>query len=530
MSLRKDGARQGPPFRRVLIANRGEIALRVIRACHDLGIETVAIHSDADADARHVRAADQAIRIGPPPASESYLRIDAVVEAAVASGSDAVHPGYGFLSERPAFAEACRDAGLTFVGPEPATLRGLGDKLHARRAAAGVGVPVVPGSLEPIPVERADGFDAIADAASQIGFPLLVKAAAGGGGRGMRVVLEPRDLPAAVAAAAHEAEAAFGDGAVYLERRIDAARHIEVQLLGDAAGSVVAIGERDCSVQRRHQKLVEEGPAPGLEPAARQRLHALATAVARAVGLRNAATAEFLVEPGGEAWFLEVNARLQVEHGVTELITGLDLVQEQLWLAAGWPLGADVLAVAADAAHPARHAIEVRLSAEDPGRGFAPTAGRLGRWRAPSGLGVRMDDWVEDGTVIGGDYDPLLGKLLVVDADRPRAIARMVRALDELEVSGLQTTLPFHRWLMADPAFRAAELAIDFVDRRWRPDAMRAAAAGVAADAAARHHAADAGHPGQVMPSPDGRMATPTGSRSPWRAAGRAEAVDRWPR
>ncbi len=311
-------------------------------------------------------------------------------------------------------------------------------------------MPVVPGTLEPVAVDRADAVETILDETAAIGYPLLVKAAAGGGGRGMRAVDRPEDLPGALASASHEAMAAFGDGRVYLERRIGGARHVEVQLLGDAHGAVVALGERDCSIQRRHQKLVEEAPAPGLEPSFRRRLHGMAIDVARAVGLRNAATAEFLVAPDGEAWFLEVNARLQVEHGVTELVTGLDLVHEQLWIAAGRPLRDEVMHVAADAARPAYHAIEVRISAEDPGRSFAPVPGRIGRWRAPTGPGVRMDDWVEDGSQVGGDYDPLLGKLLVVETDRPQAIARMARALEALEVTGLQTTLPFDRWLMAD--------------------------------------------------------------------------------
>lgn len=522
MSLRKDAAGDhvpDPPFRRVLVANRGEIALRVMRACRDLGIETVAVYSDADAGTRHVRSADQAVRIGPAPATESYLSVGAIIEAAVVTGADAIHPGYGFLSERPALAEACVAAGIRFVGPEPATLLGLGDKLHARRAAATVGVPVVPGTLQPAAVDRADAEEELRAEALEIGFPMLVKAAAGGGGRGMRIVDRLEDLTAALTAASHEALAAFGDGRVYLERRVDGARHVEVQLLGDAQGTIVALGERDCSIQRRHQKLVEEAPAPGLTPDFRRRLHEMATDVARAVGLQNAATAEFLVGPGGEAWFLEVNARLQVEHGVTELITGLDLVQEQLWIAAGRPLSEAVVSAAADAAEPAYHAIEVRLSAEDPGRSFAPVPGRIGRWRAPGGPGVRMDDWVEDGTRVGGDYDPLLGKLLVVDTDRPLAIARMARALEELEVTGLQTTLAFDRWLMTDPGFQAGELSTDFVDRRWHPGPLRAAAAAAAAEAVASGYAADG----------EADAATPRHARLGWRETARREAVDRWP-
>ncbi len=496
MSLRKDasaGFGLSRPFRRVLVANRGEIALRIIGACQALGVETVAVFSDADAGARHVRAADAAVRIGPAPAADSYLRIDAIIAAAQATEADAIHPGYGFLSEQPALAEACAAAGITFVGPTPATLLGLGDKLHARRAATTVGVPVVPGTLRPADLEQPAGVEALVAEAGRIGYPVLVKAAAGGGGRGMRVVEQAADLPAALAAAAHEAKAAFGDGSVYLEQRIDGARHVEVQLLGDALGAIIALGERDCSIQRRHQKLVEEAPAPGLSPDQRRRVHEMATDVARAVGLRNAATAEFLLGQDGQAWFLEVNARLQVEHGVTELVTGIDLVQEQLWIAAGRPLSAAVMAAAAHAAEPAYHAMEVRLSAEDPGQGFAPAPGRIGRWRPPGGDGIRVDDWVEDGSRIGGEYDPLLAKLLVVADDRAQAIGRMTQALDELEVTGIQTTLPFDRWLMRDQRFQAGDVSTDFVDRHWRPEALRAQAAARAADAVASAYAADLG-------------------------------------
>ncbi len=338
-SLRKDAGPGGvPPFARVLVANRGEIAVRIIRACHELGMEAVAVYSDADAEARHVRLADVAVRIGPPPPSESYLRIDAIVEAARSTGAQAIHPGYGFLAERASFARAVEDAGLVFVGPPSDSIDALGDKLHARRTARSVGVDAVPGTLEPAPVDRPDQIASIVAEAERIGFPLLVKAAAGGGGRGMRRVTTAAELPAALAGGSREAASAFGDGSVYLEREIVPARHIEVQLLGDATGHVVAIGERDCSLQRRHQKLVEEAPAPGLSIDERRELHAMAVKVATAAGLRNAATAEFLRAPDGSFYFLEVNTRLQVEHGVTELVSGLDIVREQFWLAAGRPL------------------------------------------------------------------------------------------------------------------------------------------------------------------------------------------------
>ena len=527
-SLRKDG---GLPFARILIANRGEIALRIIRTCRDLGVETVAVYSDADADAAHVRAADVAVRLGPAPASESYLRSDAIVDAAGATGAEAIHPGYGFLSERAAFARAVTDAGLVFIGPSPAAIDALGDKLTARRTAKEAGVPVVPGTFEPAAVGRADDAAAIVAAAEAIGFPLLVKASAGGGGRGMRHVTSSTALPAALAAGSAEALAAFGDGAVYLEREVRPARHIEVQLLGDADGTIVALGERDCSIQRRHQKLVEESPAPGLTPEERAELHDLAIRAARAASLHNAATAEFLFDDERRFWFLEVNARLQVEHGVTELVTDLDLVAEQLWIAAGAPLPEAVLTAGAAALAPTRHAIEVRLAAEDPSRAFAPSPGRVGEWRMPSGPGVRVDTAIRAGERVPPDYDPLIAKIMTVGPDRGTAIDRMRRALDEVTVSGIQTTLPFDRALMRDPAFGEGDLSTDWVDARWDGEASRRdalmVAAQVAATVADAHGAGPAAHHAGVAPAPSLRKDT---AGSAWRAAGRASAVERWPR
>ena len=533
MSLRKD-SRLGRPFRRLLIANRGEIALRIIRACHDLGCEAVAVFSDADAASPHVRAADLAMRIGPAPAAQSYLRVDAIIDAARQSAAEAIHPGYGFLSEQPALADACAAADIVFVGPAPATLAGLGDKLAARRTAAAAGVPTVPGLFEPLALSGPGWEDQLARTAEGIGYPLLVKAAGGGGGRGMRRVDDPATLAAAAASASREAAAAFADAQVYLERYVERARHVEVQLLGDDHGTVAALGERDCSIQRRHQKLIEEAPAPGLDGHQRRRLHGLGLAVARAVGLTNAATAEFLLDPAGEFWFLEVNARLQVEHGVTELVSGIDLVHEQLWIAAGWPLSDTVLAAAAAAAEPGAHAIELRISAEDPGRSFAPSPGTITRWREPSGPDVRVDAGVEEGTLVGADYDPLLAKLMVVGTDRAAALQRMRQVLASLEIGGVQTTAPFHHWLLDQAAFAdASGLATDFVDREWRPAplvqaaALRAAAAAAAhaAEASARVSAGALAAGGATTPSVadesasrDGASASPAAAGGWWQA------------
>ncbi len=523
-------------IRRVLVANRGEIALRIIRACHEMGLEAVAVYSDADRRSPHVRAADLAVRLGPPPAVDSYLRGDLVLQAAIDAGADAIHPGYGFLSERAPFAAACEAAGVTFVGPASETLGGLGDKLAARLAAREVGVPIVPGTLEPAPVTDVETASSVLADADRVGWPLMVKASAGGGGRGMRRVDRREDLPAALVAASREAEAAFGDGAVYLERYVEGARHVEVQLLGDAQGTIVALGERDCSVQRRHQKLVEEAPAPGLDEPARRRLHALGVAVARTFRLRNAATAEFLLAPDGSTWFLEVNTRLQVEHGVTELVAGVDLVQEQLRIAAGLPLSGPVLAAAERAATPDRHAIEVRVSAEDPARSFLPVSGTISRWREPGGPGVRVDAGVEEGTRVGADYDPLLAKLIVTSTDRPSALARLRRALAEFEIGGVQTTLPFHCWLAADPSFGSAALSTGFVAEHWSPDVVRAAAARQAAGAVAEWAMGASGNGGPARAT-GGAPASPDGpapggmagdAAAVWRAAGRRDAVRRW--
>jgi acetyl/propionyl-CoA carboxylase alpha subunit len=527
-SLRKDGM-SGALFRRVLIANRGEIAVRIIRACQELGMEAVAVYSDADAAALHVRRADDAVWIGPAAPTDSYLRIDRIVEAALGTGADAVHPGYGFLAERAAFASAVEEAGLVFVGPSSAAIDALGDKLHARRIARSVGVPVVPGTLEPAAVERPDDLAAVVAEAERIGFPLLVKAAAGGGGRGMRRVGTKNDLPAALADGSREAASAFGDGSVYLEREIVPARHIEVQLLGDATGEVIAIGERDCSLQRRHQKLVEEAPAPGLDPETRHDLHAMAVRVATAAGLRNAATAEFLRSPDGSFYFLEVNTRLQVEHGVTELVSGLDIVREQFWLAAGHQLSEAAMAAAARATEPGSHAIEVRIAAEDPSRDFAPTPGRVRRWVMPAGPGVRVDTGIQDGDRVPAEYDNLIAKIMVHAGDRDAAIDRLRRALDETEIAGFQTTLPFHRFVAGSAAFRAGDLSTGWVGERWDgPSEFRRAAR--VAMIAAGVEALDAGQATSIEGRPQAAIGRPAATENDeWRRSARLAATDRWP-
>jgi acetyl/propionyl-CoA carboxylase alpha subunit len=523
-----------PPFRRVLIANRGEIAVRIVRACHEMGMEAVAVFSDADAGAMHVRMADVAVWIGGSAPTDSYLRGERIVEAALESGAEAIHPGYGFLSERATFARAVTEAGLTFVGPRPEVIEALGDKLNARRSARDAGVACVPGTLEAAPLEDVAGTDPLMADGDAIGFPLLVKAAAGGGGRGMRRVQRREDLPEALKAASHEAASAFGDGSVYLEREVLPARHIEVQLLGDDTGRVVAVGERDCSLQRRHQKLVEEAPAPGLSVAERRDLHDAAVRLGAASGLTNAATCEFLRAVDGSFFFLEVNTRLQVEHGVTELVSGLDLVREQFTLAAGRPLSTEALDASRRALEPDRHAIEVRLSAEDPGREFAPTPGPVRRWRMPAGPGTRVETAIQAGDRVPPEYDNLIAKVLVEAGDRELAIDRLLRVLDEVEIAGIQTTLPFHRFVARDASFRAGDLSTGWVEEHWRgPEAFEAAertariaaGLGVAAANAASQTASTSTFKSEA------RSTSPRGSRAvaEWGRAALETGTDRWP-
>ena len=418
-------------FRTVLVANRGEIAVRIMRTCRELGIRTVAVFSDADRDALHVRSADAAARIGPAPARESYLSTSAVLEAARRSGADAIHPGYGFLSENPEFAEACAVAGFAFIGPSPQAMRLLADKTAARGMAGEIGVPVLPGVHE-----EAGNGGALLARAREIGFPLMVKAAAGGGGRGMRLVEAEQALPDALASARREALAAFGDERLLLERAVVGGRHIEVQVLGDRQGNMIHLGERDCSIQRRYQKVIEESPSPAVTPELRDRLTDAALRVARAAGYENAGTVEFLVDRDGGFSFLEMNARLQVEHGVSELVTGLDLVALQLAIAAGEPLGLRQEDVRFDG-----HAIECRVYAEDPTRAYAPSAGRLSVFEPPSGAGIRNDVGVEAGALLPPDYDPMLAKLLVHAPSRREAVERVRDAVAAYAIEGVRSNL-----------------------------------------------------------------------------------------
>jgi acetyl-CoA carboxylase, biotin carboxylase subunit len=415
-------------FNRVLVANRGEIAVRVIRALHENGVEAVAVYSTADADALHVRLADRAVCVGPPPATESYLKIPSLVAAATTTGCEAVHPGYGFLSENPAFVEACADNDLVFVGPDADVMARMGNKVQAKLEMREAGVPLVPGTEGVTTVEEAGV------AAEEVGYPILLKASAGGGGKGMRLVAEPEQLEAAYGMAAMEAEAAFGDGSLYLEKAVSPARHVEIQVLADGQGGVLTLGERECSIQRRHQKLVEESPSPALDAETREAMEAATERACHSIGYRNAGTFEFLLGPDRSFYFIELNARLQVEHPVTEMVTGHDLVREQLRVAAGEQLK-----------HPGRaerrgHAIEIRLNAEDPRNDFAPAPGRVARFRPPLGPGVRLDTHVEEGYLVPPHYDSLLGKLVVWDETRPQAIERALRALGELVLDGVPTT------------------------------------------------------------------------------------------
>ncbi|MFQ3622717.1 MAG: acetyl-CoA carboxylase biotin carboxylase subunit [Acetobacteraceae bacterium] len=440
-------------FHKVLIANRGEIALRVHRACQEMGIRTVAVHSTADATAMHVRLADESVCIGPPPARDSYLNIPAILSAAAITGADAIHPGYGFLSENAEFAAIVEAHGIAFIGPTAEHLRTMGDKIEAKRTMGRLGVPLVPGSDGP--VETVEEAEAVA---RRIGLPVLIKAAAGGGGRGMKVARTAGELAEAFRVARAEAKAAFGNDAVYIEKYLDRPRHIELQVLADHHGSVVHFGERDCSLQRRHQKVVEEAGSPALPAEARDRLGATVTAALRTLGYRNAGTLEFLWQDGQFA-FIEMNTRLQVEHPVTEMVCGVDLVREQIRIAAGFPLG-----YGQDEIRFNGHAIECRITAEDP-LTFLPTPGCVTTYHPPGGLGVRVDSALYSGYTVPPYYDSLIAKLVVHGTDRRMALMRLRRALDEFVIDGIATTLPLHRRIVDDPAFAAGDYTIHWLER-----------------------------------------------------------------
>jgi acetyl-CoA carboxylase biotin carboxylase subunit len=439
-------------FSRVLVANRGEIAVRVIRALHELGIEAVTVYSTADEHALHVRLADRAVKIGPPPAAQSYLSLPAIIAAATTTGCEAVHPGYGFLSENADFVRACDDNDLVFVGPPADVMERMGDKALAKVEMRAAGVPLVPGS------DGAASVDEARAAAEELGYPVLLKAAAGGGGRGMRLVDEPDELEAAYSRASAEAEAAFSDGTLYVEKAITPARHVEIQVMCDAYGNVLTCGERECSIQRRHQKLIEESPSPALDADLREAMESAAERACRHIGYRNAGTFEFLVGPDGSFSFIELNARLQVEHPVTELVTQLDLVRLQLAVAAGEELPLSGRAPRSG------HAIEIRLNAEDPSRAFAPAPGRLERFRPPLGPGVRVDTFVEDGSVIPPHYDSLIAKVIVRDETREACIERARRVLRELDVRGVPTTREVAIEILGSDEFRSGDYSTSFIE------------------------------------------------------------------
>ncbi len=440
-------------LKKVLIANRGEIAVRVLRACQELGLKTVAVYSEADRSALHVRYADESYLIGPPPARESYLSIPRIIETAQRAGADAIHPGYGFLAENAAFARACREAGLTFVGPPPEAIELLGNKIAARQTMQAAGIPVTPGT-----VARLDDKD-LEDAARRIGYPLLVKAAAGGGGKGMRIVRSAAELPAALATARREAEAAFGDDTVYLERIIQDARHIEFQILADQYGHIIYLGERECSIQRRYQKLVEEAPSIALNDALRREMGEVAVQVARQAGYTNAGTVEFLLDAQGNFYFMEVNTRLQVEHCVTEAVTGVDIVREQLRIAAGRRLR-----LRQEDIRIRGWAIECRIMAEDPYNDFRPSIGRITGLYQPTGPGIRLDSGVYEGFEVSLYYDSLIGKLVAWGETRAEAILRMRRALEEYRIIGVKTTIPFHQELMNSARYMSGQFDTTFVE------------------------------------------------------------------
>jgi acetyl-CoA carboxylase biotin carboxylase subunit len=507
-------------FTKVLIANRGEIALRILRACHELGISAVAVYSDADAHAPHVRDADEAVWIGASPSTQSYLCGDRIIEAALRTGAQAIHPGYGFLSEREPFARAVVEAGLVFVGPPASAIAAMGSKTAARQLAAAAGVPVVPGTTRPV----ADAADAVR-AAEPFGFPVLLKAAAGGGGKGMRLVRSAAELPAALEAARRESKNAFGDDAVYVEKYIVGPRHVEIQVLGDLHGTMLSLGERECSLQRRHQKMIEEAPSVAVDAALRRRMGETAVRAARAAGYTNAGTCEFLLDATGEFYFLEMNTRLQVEHPVTELVTGLDLVQWQLRIAAG-----ERLPFRQEDLKPAGWALECRSTSEDPSNGFLPSTGRISYLRVPAGPGVRWDGGIGIGSEIGLHYDPLLGKLIAWAPTRDAVIARMRRALLELTVEGVETSRDFHLRVMEDEEFRRGAIGIQWLEQRLPAlTALQPPEAGQRAAVIAAALLAERERMSRLRPAANGADHAEDAARDRWRLAALREGQrDDW--
>ncbi len=459
-------------IRKVLIANRGEIAVRILRGLREMGIRSAVVYSEPDRLGLPVLLADEAYPIGPAPSRESYLRGEAIVRLAQEIGADAIHPGYGFLSERAGFARLCREAGVIFIGPSPEAIDAMGSKVESRRLMMAAGVPVVPGGKDPLP-----DLDAAQAAAEAIGYPVMLKAAAGGGGKGMRMIPSAAELASSYRAARSEAAASFGDDSVYMEKYIVEPRHVEIQVMGDLHGRVVSLGERECSLQRRHQKVVEEAPSPVVTPELRRRMGEAAVKAASAVGYSNAGTCEFLLARDGSFYFLEMNTRLQVEHPVTELVTGIDLVRAQVRVAEGEPLGPEF-----DDVQPHGHAIEVRLYAEDPFQRFAPSPGKIEILRWPDGPGVRVDSGVYEGSEISIHYDPMVAKLIVWAADRDQALSRLERALAELRVEGIRTTAPLFRALLADSDFRSGNLDIGMLDRKLAAGELHPPASGALED------------------------------------------------
>ena len=442
-------------FTKVLVANRGEIALRVIRACRELGVHTVAVYSEADRESLHVRFADDDVCIGPPPGRQSYLNIPRIIAAAEITGADAIHPGYGFLAENAEFAQICRASNIAFIGPTAEQIQAMGDKASARRLAREAGVPTVPGSEGIL-----ENVEAACEAAKAIGFPVIIKATAGGGGKGMRIAQDEDSFGQLFSLAQNEALAAFGNGEVYLEKYLDRPRHVEIQVMGDMHGRVVHLGERDCSIQRRHQKLVEESPSPGLSVELRARMGAASVALASAIGYQGAGTIEFLLDPSGNFYFMEMNTRIQVEHPVTEMVTGFDLVKEQIRVAAGEPLS-----FPAELNGLRGHAIECRVNAEDPSRNFQPSPGHITAYHPPGGPGVRVDTHVYAGYTVPPYYDSLLAKVIVHGRDRPEALARMGQALESFILEGVTTTIPFLTRLIRHPDFVAGQVDTRFLER-----------------------------------------------------------------